>query len=111
MKRSYTLTTLAGQGTVYRFRFFVNHQEQEPCWPFWLTAALLPIPDRAEFKAIALGKHRLGEAQTFPDCLDIDGLRDTDGMRLSSCGIVLGIGQGILQPIEDTFTVSYARAS
>ena len=110
MKRSYTLTTLAGQGTVYRFRFFVNHQEQEPCWLFWLMSALLPVPDRA-IKAIALGKRRLGEAQTFPDCLDIDGLRDTDGMRLSSCGIVLGIGQGILQPSEDTFTVSYARAS
>ena len=30
MKCSYTLTTLAGQGTVDRFRLFVNHQEQEP---------------------------------------------------------------------------------
>src|SRR5262245_24044734 len=104
MQRSYTLTTLAGQGTVYRFRLFVNHQEQEPCWPFGLTAALLPVPDRAACKAIALGKCRLGEAKTFPDRLDIDGLRDTDGMRLSPCGIALGIGQGILQPGEDTFT-------
>ncbi len=51
-----------------RFRLFVNHQEQEPCWPFWLTSAFLPVPGRAEFKAIALGKRRLCEDAEIDVC-------------------------------------------
>jgi len=53
---------------VDRFRLFVNHQEQEPCWPFWLTSAFLPVPGRAEFKAIALGKRRLCEDAEIDVC-------------------------------------------
>src|SRR5712691_2248358 len=94
----------ACQGTMHRFRFFVDHQEKEPCWSLWLTSALLPVPNGAECKAIALGKGRLCQTLALTNGFDINRIRDPDGMRLSPCGIALRIGKGILQPSQDSLT-------
>ena len=81
---------------MHSFGFFVDHEEQEPCWSLWLTSALLPIPDRAEFKAVTLGKGHLCQPETFPNGPDVHCVRDVDRMGLPPCGTTLRISQGIV---------------
>lgn len=103
------MSDLPYQGTLYGVWFFIDHQEKQPCWSLWLTSALLPIPDRAEFKAVAPSKCDLSEAQALSNGLDIHGVRDTDRVCLSTGGIPLGVGESILQSGKDTIACGVAE--
>ena len=80
-----------------RFRFFVDHDQQNPCWSLWLPASLLPVTDRVQLKPVALGKSDLWRPRRFRMALT-STTAGTCTVCLSPCGIALGIGQGILQP-------------